>query len=231
MKNIQVDESQASFFESDLTVIACVGPMAATAMFRLNMVDQQPSLWSLLNQQQAKWSFLEPHSPEYDSYHQSIFRNGRATSLSKKMVEHLPALPAEVSYEPQSREDYYRPARGIHANDYPALKKILLEQPLESCPIYLVLKEDMYETSCGDGCYRYLDSAHLDQTEADMAASTITATSGYQGHLRQITITLIDEHLDAADFTLAVFEHYSITEVLGLLNDRIGKADLLGKIE
>ena len=214
MQPILIDKSQTTFFETDGSVIASVGPMASTAMFRL---DRQ-------NQQQVQWSFLDPNSPKFDYFHQYIFRNQRASLLEPEEIKKLPDLPESVPYEAKSREDDHRPTGNIQADNHPALKQILLARPSQARPVYVVLNEDTYETSCGDGCYRYLDAVFLDRAEAIEHIAAIDATRSHAGHLRPLTVAMVDGHLDIPDFKLGAFEHYNVADVLKLLNERIETA-------
>jgi len=211
MKSIRIDKSQATYFETDGSVIASVGPMASTAMFRLDS----------MNRETAQWLLLDPNSPKFDYFHQYIFRNQHASLLAPEEIEKLPELPDEVSYAPKSKEDYHRPAGNIKADDYPALTRMLLARPSKASPVYVVLKEDTYETSCGDGCYRYLDSVYLDRTAAEAHIAAIDATEWYRGYLRQLTIAVADECLDIPDFELALFDNFKVADVFNLVNERL----------
>lgn len=167
----------------------------------------------------------------WDGCHQEIYRNFRGERLdARKLAERGVALPPLEAY----RE---RPAVSWQDN-FPA------EIPLErvasevrrliagsALTVFVVMAEDAYETSFGDGKYLYPERASSNRAEAERfiedrrreaqspaAAPDPAKAEWYRYTLKEVPLRLTGDRL-RADLNLQSFEHVSIHDVLRLPGD------------
>src|SRR5262249_15361479 len=139
-ETIEIVDMDVEYFRDDVeTLIACLGTWGAVAMFRLRQGDQE-------------WEFLVPGSPTWDEVHQGIYRNMHEYRQvdPAALPSNLPLFP-EIPKGPfPKREDYVLPATPILASSYPALTTFLRRRN-GTITVVVMLLEDRYETSFGDG--------------------------------------------------------------------------------
>lgn len=190
------------YFDLDGPIVACVGERAFKGMFKFDPVSNV-------------WELLDPSSEKFDAYHQAIYRNFRAEYLDSTTVLKLPPLLAIVrpGAEQESSE--------LMKNDYPKVAA-LLEQMGGAYRIFIVLREDTYESSQGDGCFRYFDSAFLKSDDADDAANRINNETNLQAHVLICIVSLfagsanIHVHIDKQ-----INDRVSALEVISFIEARI----------
>lgn len=111
-----------------------------------------------------EWQFFPAETENWDYYHQMIFRSCRGDDCKfGDIVDQVPSLPAE--FPPP---DKYHVKDPIEIPVFPSddLLKKVRAAPDERLPVYVLLKEDPYETSFGDGIFRNFESAYLDEDAA-----------------------------------------------------------------
>lgn len=161
------------------------------------------------------WELLEYGSPRWDQVHQMIYRNGRLEEADPADVARLPPLPPIPPRSDRSRESYFLPEQPVRAAEYPALTATLRARG-GSLPVYLVLLEDPYETSFGDGCYRDFEAAFLRRADAQRKIQGY-----YRAFIRKMTVALAGDYLEIPDFKLETFDHIKVLAVFADLEQRL----------
>lgn len=221
MSKILIEKNAAEYYDVDGPIIACVGMMAAIAMFKLkSLVDGR-----------SEWEFLPDTSPQFDYYHQGIYRNHRATFLAADQLESLPDLPDYVFSTLGNKERGMTPIDSFRASDYRCIAEFLEKQSDNECHAYAILKEDLYETNHGDGCYRYLSAAFFDRVEATNLVTEIDANSKFQAHFRTMKLVLKQEYIEVVDFNIELFDRFELSEVLKTLDQLLQINDANSSVE
>jgi len=198
-------------FDTD-AVYACVGPMGATAMFRLRKSAAG----------EPEWEFLVPESPTWDSVHQRLYFDRRwvETVNPDELPEPLPPLP-EIPPGPFPHPtEYYKPKRMIEASEYPSVAAFLKAQSNETATVIVVLFEDIYETNLGDGEFHYFRDAFLTREDAQRYMDR-DPDKGERFHLRTMSLHLESGALSSPDFKIELFDHYTVEAVLKALEARL----------
>jgi hypothetical protein len=84
--------------------------------------------------------------------------------------------------------------------------------------VFLVLMEDRYESSCGDGEFHYPKTIFFDLESA--RAFQQNNDDGYRYHIRPGLIWL-DGDTIGAEVPGRIFDHFSIDEVFKMVTDKI----------
>ncbi len=115
----------------------------------------------------AEWQFCPPETETWDYYHQMVFRQHRAGCCNfSDIADEVPSLPAE--FPPPAKYHVKDPSEESLLDVLPGnrLVKKICAAPEKRLPVYVVLREDIYETAFGDGVFRDFESAHLDEEAA-----------------------------------------------------------------
>ena len=205
----------AYYRDFDDRVYACVGPMASEALFRLT-----PPLIGT-----PHWEFLVPDSPVWDSAHQEIFRNGRAERIwPEKFPIALPPLPPIPPGPFPKWKDHFLPASPIRVGQFPSIAALFAAGRPGGVTAFVVLFEDPYETSLGDGEFHYFRDAFLTREDAERYVQQ-TQSDTERFHLRSMTIALDGNTFAFPDFDPKLFDRYSVEEVLLVLEARLGRPE------
>lgn len=193
-------------FDTD-AVYACVGPMAAEALFRL----RDPLAGD------RQWEFLVPDSPAWDSIHQGIYRNPRVEEVRPEAFPvPLPPLP-EIPRGPfPPWKDHFLPKHPVHAARFPSVAAFFAAGKRESVTVFVVLFEDTYETVFGDGEFHYFRKAFLTREDAQRDMDQ-DPKEWERLHLRSMMVTLDHATFGFPDFNPQLFDHYEAQEVLAAL--------------
>jgi hypothetical protein len=162
------------------------------------------------------WEVHPVGSRRWDSLHQSIYRDGRwIEALERSAIARLPPLPDLSDVRAMRWEDNFGAGTRLPAAQRPRLAAAVPEG--STAKAWIVLHEDLYETRMGDGCFRYLHSAHLDEAAARAAVAALEGPYS-AGHLREMTIAHQHGHLSIPDLSLSTFDHCEVTAILEHLN-------------
>lgn len=175
------------------------------------------------------WEFLPAGSVAWDGYHQEIYRNFRGDPLdANALAERGIVLPPLAEY---------RNRPGVSWQDNFPSELPLAEVPAElrqrlapgTFPVFLVMEEDGYETSLGDGKYLYPERAYRDRAHAERfleerrreaedpsKAQDPAKAEWYRYTLKEIRV-MVDGERVRAELALENFEHVSLGDVLRLL--------------
>ena len=218
------DSSQASqiaFYRSDDLIVGFLGPHGAAGVWR-NFLGSG-----------LDWCFCPPESETWDWYHQMVFRQGKAESCDwAEIAERLPPVPCGVP--PPEKYHLREPPEPEALQAQPGSK---LSRHVAAAdgrlPVYVVLYEDCYESSFGDGVFRDFDGAFLDESTARAYIARRSRkwrrTLGFDYHLRPM-------HLEARGGSLVLntegaglspFDHFTLSQVTDDLATRLGVSRLL----
>jgi hypothetical protein len=100
---------------------------------------------------------------------------------------------------------------------------------LESTVVYLVLLEDFYETTLGDGEFHYPEAAFIGYSEVEeYIAACQEADESREWHryyVRRVQIRLQDGVLDCPEMEHKVYDHFGARDTLTLLEKQFGRLD------
>lgn len=212
------DSSQApqiAFYRSDDLIMGFLGPHGAAGVWR-NFLGSGHD-----------WEFCAPESKDWDWYHQKVFRQGRAESCDwAEIADRLPPVPHG---DP--------PPEKYHLREPPE-PEALLAQPGSTLsghvaaadgrlPVYVVLYEDCYESSFGDGVFRDFDGAFPDESTArayiaaklDQVAPDIRV----EYHVRPMHLEVKEGSLvlNTEGAELSPFDHFTLSQVTDDLAQRL----------
>jgi hypothetical protein len=177
-----------------------------------------------LGRDDAKWEFVQPGSPHWDDIHQTLYWSRKVDNLTAVQIAALPPLPPIPEYKRLSWRDYFLPAHPLNVSDYPNLAGMLKAQVNPAVTVSVLLHEDRYETMLGDGEFHYLHSVFLEEPEA-ITYSLEHKEEWSEYHLRKITFSLQENHIEFSDFNPERFDHFSVEEVLAMLEKALEKKE------
>jgi len=178
------------------------------------------------------WEYHPPVSLVWDSFHQQVYRNFKAEALSVEEMERsgvrMPDLAAcDVPAHGRSWADNFNaeaPFSAVPRGVLPELRR----HAGEEMEVFLVLMEDRYETSFGDGRFLYPTAAFWTRNAAECHMRQLVQNETdpakrewYQYSLKQVRL-LPDDSTGAVKAMLDInpYEHYTIEDVLRLLAAR-----------
>lgn len=165
------------------------------------------------------WDFIPPGSNCWDSLHQKIYRNSDCSSIDPiKRGFDLPPLP-QLTQEQVRYPDPIEAARQemFPAEHYPLVSQLLQDTPGAELTVFAVLEENLYETSSGDGCFRYLHEVLIGPEPPFEGVQT---KRSYAYHARTLRLHLQDGRLSFTAFEKGTFDHHEPKEVLDHLEKR-----------
>lgn len=173
----------------------------------------------------GEWQFCPPETRIWDCYHQKVYLQGRADPCSfSDLADRVPPLPAQ-----------FPPPQNFHTGDPPepptpnvlpgswVFEKVK-DAPNRRLSIYVVLKEDTYESAVGDGIFRYFKSAHFDRKDAKSnIKKELKSSEFYSYHIRKIYLIISDNEviLDIKGCDLSPFDHFTRQQICDDLAKRI----------
>jgi hypothetical protein len=179
------------------------------------------------------WEFHEPNSLAWDSQHQGVYRNSRATPIDQATLgaRGIP-WPDALAYPKTSRQwkDNFVSALPMSPALDAALGALAGGATL---PVHLILFEDRYETSFGDGKFLYPYAAFWDAEQCDDCLRRLNEeeqlkiAAGFYSLGHAFSAKALAIRLDAAtqtihaDLRIETYEHYDLNEVLLLLDPRM----------
>ncbi len=183
------------------------------------------------------WTFHPAGSLVWDSFHQGVYRNHRASRLTSEDLERrgIPPPPADrYSGAPAvAWKDQFNAEMSLSAVP-PGILDRLTEDASRERSVYLVLYEDVYETAFGDGCFLYPQAAFWTENEARIFLRLRLAKEserpknevGYKYRLKEIRLRADEtgQKLSAA-LNIEIYEHYSVDDVVRLLAGRSENPD------
>jgi hypothetical protein len=184
-------------------------------------------------------------------------------------VDEVPSLPAE--FPPPAKYHVKDPSEKSLLDALPGgelvrrvrrvlpgnrLFKKICAAPERRLPVYVVLREDTYESALGDGVFRYFESAHPDEEAAKAhidqycsskkrfmlytrkvyltlsVGSLALDTEDSEPYIRKVYLTLSVENLalDTEDSNLSPFDHFTKAQIVSDLDHPEMRRDPWGKL-
>ena len=173
-------------------------------IFAANRNDALPH-WKLLNTDYSHW----------DAIHQRIYRNFRSDKITKEQLpQHLPPPPETIPPEALDPPPE-PPPKAYRAEDFPGLTQYLMECDCDgTMAVFLVLMEDKYESSYGDGVFHYPETIFFDLERAREFQQD--NDGDYRYHIRPGLIWLDGDNI-CAEVPGRTFDHFSIDDVLKMV--------------
>jgi hypothetical protein len=199
------DDATVTYYQDDEAdfIHACRGSLAHGGMLRISTPVTTQSHWEWVQRGTGLW----------DAIHQKIYRNCRATPLQPSGISALPPLP-DAATEPARYED----PTSFEAAEFPHLSRFLQAEEHATSQFIVVLGEDTYESSMGDGEFHYLEylckNAH--DAQAYILSKKQLPDSGYSDyHVRSLSLNLKAAVIHC-DLETEVFDHCDLANALKL---------------
>ncbi|MDQ7822296.1 MAG: hypothetical protein RDV48_05835 [Candidatus Eremiobacteraeota bacterium] len=177
---------------------------------------------------EGEWKYHDPESLAWDCYHQEVFRNFKADRITLHDLEERGiALPNPEKIPAPSPGKTW--ADNFNAKTRldkvpPAVREHLKSRSPGPVKVYLVLVEDFYETSFGDGRFLYPEAAYYTREAAGEKISRLqreepdkAKREWYRYTLKEVILRVEGAEI-VADLNIDSFEHYSIEDIVRLLS-------------
>ena len=180
------------------------------------------------NDPEPKWEFLPIDSARWDAVHQRVYRNFRADRIEKdQFPAFLPPPPTELPPEAINPPPP-PPPKPIRTEDFPVVTEYLHNsEGRGTAAIHLVLCEDIWESSYGDGVFHYPEIVFFDLESAKSYEGNGTGWDRF--HIRPGVIWL-DGDTIGYEVPRRVFDHFSGKEVLRLVTKAIEQRDATARL-
>jgi len=170
------------------------------------------------------WQFCPAETKAWDFYHQKVYLQGRADRIEfGALVGRVPPLPAQ--FPPPEKYHVTEPPEPHTPNVLPGSKVFekVNYAPTGRLPVYVVLREDMYESMVGDGIFRYFESAFFERTAAESYVKTMESKEGYSFYIREVSLTISGNvvALVTKGCDLSPFDHFTRQQICDELAKRI----------
>jgi len=214
-----MDLPAIEWYRDEDLILGCCGPFGGLGIYRHRIGGG------------GGWEFCPPETRAWDGHHQWIYLQGRAVRC--ELPSGVPPLPASF---PPSRDSWIAdPPERLSPSAEPGSPVFERVRSAPGCRlrVFVVLREDAYESAFGDGIFRYFDSAHLDRAAAESRIAARKASDDdsrpsaqlpYRYHLREADLVITDGRvrIDASTSERSPFDHFTAGEVC----DDLGKGAL-----
>ncbi len=176
---------------------------------------------------QDQWKFCPPGTKAWDFYHQKVYRQHRAERCSPADLGGLvPPLPIE--FPPPRAPNVLDPPPPRSRDVLPGSRVYEAVRAFRDArlPVYVVLREDLYESVSGDGVFHDFEAAFLERAEAQsfVATQSDDATEedensdlrlGIAYHIREVYLTVSagEVVVNSADSQLSPFDRFTREEI------------------
>lgn len=202
------DPIEPEYYENDGWTYAFMGTWGAYGLFRL---DPDGSTWTYHPANDLVW----------DSCHQETYDNHKSSRLDAAAIRRLPPLPPLPAVTSVRWEDHWALTK-TNLLRTPALVGWVRACPGGVATAHYVLYEDPYESSFGDGTFRYLQDVFLSADEARAwTASPEAVNSGMRHHLRSLQVVAKGDRLELEVFAPHVFDHVKADEIVERLVEKL----------
>jgi len=179
----------------------------------------------LIHHESSGWRFHPAGSVVWDSLHQAVYRNHRATRSSlKDLQERGIAVPPIAEHKDEPAIDWRNNFAAEMALDRapPKVRAMLREGAIS---VYLLMLEDTYETHHGDGrfvypaaAFRSAEDAQRERERREREEPDPAKRTWYQYAVKPVHIAATAGRL-VADLGLKDHEHVTVEDVVRLLNE------------
>ncbi len=192
------------WYECGANIVVFCGTLGSDGLYRISSAGD------------SGWEFCPVGTRLWDWYHQAAFNAHRAQPTT---VDDHPRLPPLPSVWPPEASITVLDAkrRSVHEQVGSAVW-VAVERAGGKLPVTIVLKEDGYETSFGDGCFRDFHTACIDEAMARTLAAQVSA-SGLLAHVRRgcLETEAGELRLTMADQDRTPFDHVTLADVCDAL--------------
>jgi hypothetical protein len=163
------------------------------------------------------WEFCPAETKAWDWYHQKRYRQGKVELCTFDEVrEAAPPLPRR--FPPPVKYHLLDPPEPKTANARRGSKVFdrVLSAPDRRLPVYVVLREDRYESLFGDGVFRDFEAAFLDAASAEHYIENDAEQHEFlEYHLREVYLAVSGKRgvLDTEGCNLSPFDHFTGAEI------------------
>lgn len=171
------------------------------------------------------WQFCPPGTEAWAYYHQMAYGQNRAGPCDFAVLkERVPPLPAQ--FPPPEKYHVTDPPEPDTPNVLPesGVFEKVKSAPNRRLPVYVVLREDTYESLFGDGVFRDFKSAFFERTEAESyVKKKLESQGGYKFYIREVYLTISRNvvALVTAGSDLSPFDHFTRQQICDELAKKI----------
>ncbi len=200
------------YCERDGCIYVFLGTMGSRGLFRL---DSRARVWTYHPANDKVW----------DSCHQETYANYKSRRLDADEIGRLPPLPPVPAVTSVRWEDNFALQRHGLLQDR-GLVRWVSGAPGGSVPVWYVLYEDPYESSFGDGTFRYLQDVFVTRDAAQAWIDSKEAKdSGMKHHLRSLKLVWhvagAGGAVELAEFSPQLFDQAKADEILEALKKKL----------
>ncbi len=181
--------------------------------------------------QSPEWRLICPETDYgyWDALHQRIYRNFRSDPIERKdLPPNLPTPPSAAPLVPPIPKPP-APPPVFQSEEFPRVARYMELLTLASTVVYLVLLEDLYETTLGDGEFHYPEAAFISYSEVEAYIAACEQADEYREwheyHVRRIQIRLQDDILDCPEMEHRLYDHFGARDCLHLLEKQFSLLD------
>ena len=168
----------------------------------------------------TNWGFINRGSVDWDSLHQNIYRNRHDFSpCTSEEIVRLPPLPPVPEAKIIQWKDNFDASDRFPAKSFNQLKEVIIKNGAPTISYWIILFEDKYETSLGDGKFLYFEGIVF-KTEKDATSFTLKKQKHWtEYHQKELKLSLNDDFIVVEKGFAATYEHYSVEKVIKRINE------------
>jgi hypothetical protein len=177
------------------------------------------------------WKIVPFESEEWDSLDQNAW-NGK--DIEKQITEQseipdwlpdIPTLEEVDSVDYVDWKDNFNTSDFRESKQYPNLKKYFEDNNITEKKVFFALTEDTYESTFGDGIFRYLKRVSFDKDQIQSFVERCPGKTenyyGRAGFFKEHKIKFNDDNFYMLDFDPDRFEHYKMESLFSVLEDKL----------
>jgi len=171
-------------------------------IFRANAKDASP-----------KWELVPSNTFHHGAVHQRLYRNMRADQIQKSdLPKNLPEPPDCIPNKELELLGKPFPApEPVSAASFPLLSRKVVAEGKGGLTLYVILDEDQYESSFGDGEFHYLKKVFFDEAQAGRFLED-NKEEWIRLHLRKLDIRVRGAILECPSLKFELFDEYTLGE-------------------
>jgi len=182
-----------------------------------------------------KWEIIAYGSKQWNFYNHNIHNSTSYVQLeNNNLLEWMPEIPSleELNKVPEVKTANHIITNGkFNADEFPNIKQYFEDNRKSEETLFIVLKEDMYETYHGDGIYRFLGRASFNKECIENYINNITISHPLGNshkikcYLKEHTLKYENNYFTVPDYAPLAFEHYEVGTLLKLVEQKLGNIE------
>lgn len=194
------------------------------------------SRYFVLKEDNSGWDIVSVGSLEWNSIDQQMWKGhdidesygvGCSQRYAPDWLPPIPTLEEMLAVKSFKWKDNFKGKVIYLSKDMPYLKEYFDENSIEEKKLYFALVEDLYESSCGDGIYRYAKKVSFNREEIVDFIKLLPPNReegnsfhyGSEGYLVEHTICFNGDNFIMPDFAPQTFEHYKLDDLMQIAED------------